>query len=366
MYSSPTLSRYIGRQFVVWFLLLLSIFLGIILLLDIVELMRRAGSKPNITMGLVLEMALLKLPEIGQQVFPFVILFAGMFTFWRLTRSAELVVARAVGVSAWQFLMPVLVAAAVIGVVKVTLINPVGAVFIAKYDHLQSRYLKQRSSSFDISKAGLWLRQTGDGEQYFIHAETVNANTLELRNVTVFLFKDEQTQTYLGRMDAPSATLKNGKWELQDAVIHRPKLDPEQVPTYTIPTELDMETLEGSFAPPDSISFWELPRFIQTLELTGFPATRHRLHYNTLLAQPLLFCSMVLFAAAFSLRLPRRGGAMIAVAGGVLTGFVLFMATDVVKTLGLSETIPVPMAAWMPTGISLLIGIAVLLHLEDG
>ncbi|HYG91441.1 MAG TPA: LPS export ABC transporter permease LptG [Azospirillum sp.] len=364
MHSSATLSRYIGRQFVTWFVLLLLIFLGIILLLDTVELMRRAGSKPNITTGLVLEMALLKLPEIGQQVFPFVILFAGMFTFWRLTRSAELVVARAVGVSAWQFLTPVLVAAAVIGVVKVTLINPVSAVFIAKYDQLQSRYLKLRSSTLDVSKAGLWLRQMGDGEQYFIHAEAVNPNTLELRNVTVFLFKDERN--YLGRVDAPTASLKNAKWELRDALVNRPKHDPEEVGTYTIPTELDMQTIEGSFAPPDSISFWDLPRFIHTLELTGFPATRHRLHYNTLLSQPLLFCAMVLFAAAFSLRLPRRGGTLLMVTGGVLTGFVLFMATDVVKTLGMSETIPVLMAAWIPTGISLLIGIAVLLHLEDG
>jgi lipopolysaccharide export system permease protein len=364
MYSSATLSRYIGRQFVTWFILLLLVFLGIILLLDVVELLRRAGSKPNITLGLVMQMALLKQPEIGQQVFPFVILFAGMFTFWRLTRSAELVVARAVGVSAWQFLMPVLVAAAVIGVVKVTLINPIGAVFIAKYDQLQSRYLKQRGSSFDISKAGLWLRQSSDGEQYFIHAETVNPTSLELRNVIVFLFQGEMT--YTGRVDAPSATLKNRQWELRDAVVTRPKRDPEELPAYTIPTELDMAQIEESFAPPETISFWDLPRFIHTLELTGFPATRHRLHYNALLAQPMLFCAMVLFAAAFSLRMPRRGGALIMVSGGVLTGFVLFMATDIVKTLGMSETIPVMMAAWMPTGIALLIGIAALLHLEDG
>jgi len=74
----------------------------------------------------------------------------------------------------------------------------------------------------------------------------------------------------------------------------------------------------------------------------------------------------VLFAAAFSLHMPRRGGTLIMVSGGVLTGFVLFMATNVVKTLGMSETIPVLMAAWMPTGIALLIGVTALLHLEDG
>lgn len=364
MYSSPTLSRYIGRQFVTWFCLLLAILLSIVLLLDIVELLRRAGTKPNVTFGLVVEMAFLKLPEIGQQMFPFVILFAGMFTFWRLTRSAELVVARAVGVSAWQFLMPVMIAAAAIGVIKVTVINPVGAVFIAKYDQLQDRYLKMRSSTMAISRSGLWLRQINEKEQFFIHAELVNPMTFELSHVIVFQF--DADQQYLGRIDAPTALLKNKQWVLQDAVLNRAKKDPEKLPTYTIPTELDMAAIEESFSPPETISFWDLPRFIQTLETTGFPAIRHRLHYQSLLSQPFLFLAMVLFAAAFSLRLPRRGGTMTMVTGGVLTGFVLFVSTDIIRTFGMSETIPVLMAAWSPAGVSLLLGTAALLHLEDG
>ena len=364
MYSSATLSRYIGRQFVTWFLLLLGILLSIILLLDIVELLRRAGTKPDITFWLVVRMALLKLPEIGQQIFPFVILFSGMFTFWRLTRSAELVVARAVGVSAWQFLMPVLFAAAMIGVFKVAVINPVGAVFIAKYDQMQDRYLKQRTSTLDVSRAGLWLRQQSEGEQFFIHADAVNPTTFELSQVMLLRFDPDMK--YLGRVDAPRAILKEKRWELLNATVNQGRKETETVASYTIPTELDMTTIEESFASPETISFWDLPHFIRTLESTGFTATRHRLHYQSLLSQPLLYFSMVLFAAAFSLRLPRRGGTMTMVTGGVLTGFVLFVLTDVIRTFGMSETIPLMMAAWSPAGISLLLGTAALLHLEDG
>jgi len=57
---------------------------------------------------------------------------------------------------------------------------------------------------------------------------------------------------------------------------------------------------------------------------------------------------------------------LLMVAGGIVTGFVLFLLTDVVLAFGISEIIPVPLAAWAPAGASLLIGIAVLLHLEDG
>lgn len=365
MYSSATLSRYIGRQFLFWFVLLLAVLLGIIFLLDTVELLRRASNKPSVTFGIVLHMAFLKLPEIGQQIFPFVIMFAGMFTFWRLTRSNELVVARAVGVSAWQFLAPVLIVALLIGAVRIMVVNPIGAVFIARYDQMENRYLKLRNSSMDVSRTGLWLRQSDDDGRYFIHAETVQMQTMELSNVTVFLFGDDES-VYRGRVDAPRAVLHGGRWELHDAVIHKPQGDPQMAPIYTVPTEFDMAAIEESYAPPETISFWDLPRFIQVLERSGFPATRHRMHYNALLAQPLLFCSMVLFAAAFSLRMPRRGGTLIMVSAGIVTGFVVFMLTDIIRTFGLSETIPVAMAAWMPAGVTLLLGTAVLLHLEDG
>jgi lipopolysaccharide export system permease protein len=140
----------------------------------------------------------------------------------------------------------------------------------------------------------------------------------------------------------------------------------QKLDSFRIPTELDAATIEESFASPNTVSFWALPRFIDTLEATGFPAIRHRLFFQSLLAQPLLFCAMVLFAAAFSLRMPRRGGTFMILSGGVLTGFVVFIVSDVIRTLGLSETIPVALAAWAPAGIALMLGITALLHLEDG
>ena len=52
------------------------------------------------------------------QILPFAVLLGGIFAFWRLSRSSELVVARAAGISAWQFLaMPVLLAM-LLGIVR--------------------------------------------------------------------------------------------------------------------------------------------------------------------------------------------------------------------------------------------------------
>uniref|UniRef100_UPI003569A07E hypothetical protein n=1 Tax=Azospirillum argentinense TaxID=2970906 RepID=UPI003569A07E len=67
---------------------------------------------------------------------------------------------------------------------------------------------------------------------------------------------------------------------------------------------------------------------------------------------------MVLFAAAFSAAAAARRHTMTMVSGGVLTGFVLFVMTDVIRTFGISETIPLAMAAWSPACVSVLLGTA--------
>ena len=102
-----TLSRYLARVYTLNFLGLTAGLLGIVYLFDTVELLRRASKFSDVPLGLVLQMGLFKLPEVGQLTLPFAVLFSAMMTFWQLTRKHELVIVRAAGLSVWQFLGPV-------------------------------------------------------------------------------------------------------------------------------------------------------------------------------------------------------------------------------------------------------------------
>ncbi len=81
---------------------------------------------------------------------------------------------------------------------------------------------------------------------------------------------------------------------------------------------------------------------------------------------PLLFAAIILLATSFSLRPQRRGRVGLVIFGGVITGFLLYFLSNFVFALGLSGKIPVILSAWTPAGVTLMLGIATLLHLEDG
>ena len=366
MRISGTLSLYIGRHFLLTFIVVFVAFLALVLTFDIVELLRRAASRPDITLSTVLELALLKLPHVGQQMFPFAALFSGMLVFWRLTRSHELMVTRAAGVSAWQFLLPVLVIAFLLGMVKITALSPLSSSMLSRYDRLQASLFEGRYNSLALSESGVWLRQSGPTGQAVIHADGVlqQAFEVDLRNVIVFIY--EGSDKFIRRFDAKVARLEDGFWHLENAWVQSPERQPQFEKEYWLETDLTIAKIQDSFAPPETLSFWSLPEFITNLERAGFTAIRHKLYWHTLLATPFLMCAMVLIAATFTLRHHRWGGTTFIVAGGVLTGFVLYFFSDVVFALGLSDSIPITLAAWTPSGVATLLGVAMLLHLEDG
>jgi lipopolysaccharide export system permease protein len=364
MVRSPTFYAYIVRQFLFWFLAVLLVLSGVIAVFEFVEFVRQVSAIPELPLSLAFTLAAFKLPSSIEILFHFAVLIAAMVTFWRMTRSRELVVARAAGLSAWQFLAPVIVAAMVLGVVKITVVNPISAAMYGRFERLDVDYLGGTGDIMKVAKTGFWLRQKDDNGVAVIHAERVSGNGDQLQNAMFLLLKPDES--YRGRIDGASARLQDGKWLITDAWVMNGNDPPQHVDNTSLPSNLTRNGIQERFASQQTISFWDLPDYVRNLEATGFSSTRYRIAYQSLLSQPLLMAAMILVAAAFSLRPGRRVDTVLMIVGAIVTGFSIFVLGDIVAALGRAGTLPVPMAAWATSGVALLFGIAALLHLEDG
>ncbi len=359
-----TLSRYLARTYTVSFFQLLGIMLGIVYLFDTVELLRRAAKFENVPFTLVLQMGLLKLPDVGQIILPFAILFSALYTFWFLVRRHELVIVRAAGLSVWQFLGPIVGVAMLIGLFHMTIINPIGAMLITRYQMLETAYLQVKENTVSIGEQGLWLRQkTGDGG-VILHAAKVKMPEWQLTDVTAFFF--QRNGDFIKRIDSETAILEPGQWTFHNVTINKSGKPPIAVSQETLATNLTVSEIEDSFSTPEQTPFWTLPSYIRTMEATGFDSRKLRIHFQTLLAEPLLFAAMVILAATVSLRVARFQPTAIMIAGGVVIGFLMFFASSFLKALGASDQIPVLLAAWFPPLIALSLGVSVILTTEDG
>lgn len=377
MTLTPTLSLYVARGFLGATATMLAALTGLVALFDFIELLRRAATRPDVGFDVPATIAALRLPFVALQILPFAILLGGIVAFWRLTRSSELIVARAAGVSAWGFLAGPVLVALLIGGLATAGISPLSSMMLARAERMDQAFLRTGGGLSSLAGGRLWLRQADreldpagvailSGRPAAARPADPRAGPprFELQGVTVWRLSG--TDAPLTRIEAPRAQLHQGHWVLDGAVTFGADRQPGPPARIELPTELTAGRIEDSFASPETLSFWSLPGFIEVLEEAGFSAVRHRIQFQSLLSLPVLAVAMAMLAAGFSMRHNRRGGVGQMIAGGVAAGFALFVVDRISNEFGEAGSLPVVLAAWAPTVAGLLLALALLLHLEDG
>lgn len=336
--------------------------LAAILLIDMVEQMRTVS---DIGMVEALRLTLFKTPMLVEQTLPFVVLAGTMMAIVGLNRSSELVAMRAAGVSAWRFLAPSAFVGAVLGVIAITALNPLGA---ALYKSFEAEKEDARAAfGADAGANGVWIRQGDPEGQVVIHADGVDASGNVLQGATFLFFEvRDDTLRFTRRMRAERAELKRGFWQLTDLVEATPGSRPQRHANLAIPTTLDATELINRFVTPATLSFWELPFFIREARAAGFAPTRYELKWHSLLAYPLLLAVMAGLGAAFSLQLQRLGNTAKWGAMGVGIGLFLFFYSQLAGAFAMTQTVPAVVAAWSAPLAGMFIALAIVAFLEDG
>ncbi|GBR50371.1 transporter YjgP/YjgQ [Neokomagataea thailandica NBRC 106555] len=367
---STTLAIYIARVFTLCTVGTILALTGLVSLFDFIDLLRRVAAHPASPSALALEIALLHIPFYLIYVLPFGILLGGIICFFRLTRSSELIVARAAGISAWQFLASPLACALMMGILTTTAVSSLSSTFYRKAEQLDQTYLRSGGSSLTLKSGSLWLRQADDGlvnhGVAILHGQSVELTHHELILHGVTLFRLDAHDALILRVEAPEASLLNNEWRLPEASELKADHLPTPIGSLSLPSDLTISRIQESFASPDTLSVFALPGFIELMERSGFPSIRHRLHLQSLLALPILAGTMALVSAGFSMRPTRRGGVARMLGSGVAAGFALFTISKVAEKFGESGALPPVLAAWAPTGAGLCLALALLLYMEDG
>lgn len=361
MAITGTLSRYFGMRFLT---AAVATFLGVfalVALVDAIELMRRTADAPNVTVWMVVKTSFFRVPQITERIMPFCVLVGAMSSYLNLSRRLELVVARAAGMSAWQFIMPAVVVALLLGVAATTLYNPFSAALHERAQRLEAEIFGQKQSR---SGGSLWLRQRSPEGQAIVNAENSSNQGLQLTGVTIFTF--DNNGQFRERIEARSAQLLTGNWRLEQVRIHAAGNAPNELASYMLPTYLTPEQVRESLATPETVSFWQLPFYIASAENAGLGAAGYRLQYQKLLSRPFHLAAMVFLAAAVSLRFFRFGGVQKMILSGVAAGFLLYVLSKVTEDMSRAELLHPVTAAWLPALLGTLVGLVALLYQEDG
>src|SRR3978361_2318712 len=160
-----TLGRYFAGRFVVSAVGVFASMFVLLVLIDYIEMVRKTSGLVSASALMVAETSLFRVPQLLEKMMPFCILIGAMTCYLALSRRLELVVARAAGVSAWQFIAPALASALLLGIIATTAYNPVAANLRELSKRMEAELFGSAPGGGIQDAAGFWRKQNNNHGQ---------------------------------------------------------------------------------------------------------------------------------------------------------------------------------------------------------
>ena len=361
------LSRYINKQLIGNFFMVFFAILSVILLFESIEALRKISGHDGISLWFAAQLAITRMSKTTEIVIPFVMMVASMITFWRLSKNNEFVIIRSAGVSMFGFLWPMVIAVFIIGILNVTVLNPITSKLYELHEVLDYRLDTHNPNAVLFSSKGLWIREgLDDGRVFLLQAKSLRQenDAIWMREVSITELngKERTAKNY----EAYFAVLEDNMINLKDVKVIEGGKPVEFLNSYEYQTNINIQRIKENFVEPNAISFWQLPEAIDFYEHAGFSATRLRMRFFGLLVSSFLLVGMMMIAAIFMLQNTMRGAHLLAkVVLGIAIGFLVYFSSQVVYAFGVNGYIPVWLAVSAPTLIILLTSSSMLVSADE-
>jgi LPS export ABC transporter permease LptG/LPS export ABC transporter permease LptF len=340
------LDRYVVKMFVSSFLLVLLSGVSIYIVADLTQQMDDI-LKNKVSSTVVFDYYKYLSMQLAYEISPVAVLVTILVVFGLLSKTNEVVAAKALGVSLYRLALPALVAAATVALLAAVLQLRVLPASNARVAQLRDE-IRGKTGTRTYRRADRqWLFGQGRYIYNYLHYD---AEQKGLQRLQVFEFDDDYQLAR--RFYSNTASFLGDAW----------LFDSGWVRSYKGPSVLDYETFdqpvidyypetpeyfESEFKKPEAMSYTELKEHILEVQASGQAAPELEVELHKKVSFPVVSLIMGLVALPFSFRLGRRG-TLYGVGVGILLGMVFYGVFAFGSTLGETGALPPLVAVWSP------------------
>ncbi len=350
---APILDGYVARLYLRIFGLALVALLGLFEVSNFIDLSDKLF-KGTSTAGMLAEYMWYATPQFLYWCIPLSVLIAGLVTVGILTRTSELVVMRACGISLYRATAPLLVLAVLAS----------GALFLVE-EHVLA-YTNRRAEAirhvirggsprtFDILDRKWVVGRTGEIYNYL----AFDPRRTELSAFSVFRFAPKawrlqsrafyKTVSFSGHATGFEQTVAwQGRegWvrEFDRQVEERSYRPVDRAELFVEPPQYFMTEQTDA----ERMTYGQLKRYIVELRASGIDVTGYEVELHRKVSFPWVTIIMTLMAVPFAVTTGRRG-AMYGIGLGIVLAIVYWITMSVAGAVGASGVVPPLLAAWAP------------------
>jgi lipopolysaccharide export system permease protein len=340
------LTRYVLKQFFAAFILSITAFIALFLIVDIFENIGKFVDNP-VPVSIILAYFLSKIPFMLFISIPLSVMLSALVSIGLMGKNLELVAIRTSGLSHLFIVKPLLIIAIIISFVSFF-----GDEYVVPKANRLTVYLDQVKikkkiieikPEYQLDK--IWVKR--GNTIYYIDRYHPEIEMLE--GITIYKFNDDfQLEK---RFIAEKGYWKGDDWEFHNVIENDfPAFGPFSTEKYEVlslgiaekPEDFKIVFEETT----ENMSYRELSRYIKALKKDGYNASRYKVDLMAKVSYPMVNFILVLLAIPFAIMVGRRGGIASSVVIAFTFAFLYWIVYSTCLSLGHAGTLPPILAAW--------------------
>ncbi|MEY2888380.1 MAG: hypothetical protein RL027_721, partial [Pseudomonadota bacterium] len=329
----------------------------IILLINLLDEFNFFKSKKDLKFIFFLIFTVLKIPNVLINLFPFIVLFAGIVFYLKIYNHNEVISLRVMGYSNIQIILIPALTSFVIGYVIVFLIVPFSSSMLRYYEDLRSEYNETKNLVF-VNETGIWILDKNEKEKNIIRIEKINKDFSVVSQITIYNY--DASNNFIRRIDAAEGTIKDKNWLLSKVniiSINKKNNKDNYLNNYNYTSNVNISELKNVYKNTETTSLLDINKEMLILEDKGYSTIDLRIRYQKLISFPIYLLAMSILSGLMIINLGKTSNYLKYGSYGVIISIIIYFLNDLSITIAKSGIISVDFSVWIPIFLIILINL---------
>ena len=352
-----SINRYIINEYIKSLFVVIAVMLSIILLINLLDEFNFFKSKKDLKFIFFLIFTVLKIPNVLINLFPFIVLFAGIVFYLKIYNHNEVISLRVMGYSNIQIILIPALTSFVIGYVIVFLIVPFSSSMLRYYEDLRSEYNETKNLVF-VNETGIWILDKNEKEKNIIRIEKINKDFSVVSQITIYNY--DASNNFIRRIDAAEGTIKDKNWLLSKVniiSINKKNNKDNYLNNYNYTSNINISELKNVYKNTETTSLLDINKEMLILEDKGYSTIDLRIRYQKLISFPIYLLAMSILSGLMIINLGKTSNYLKYGSYGVIISIIIYFLNDLSITIAKSGIISVDFSVWIPIFLIILINL---------
>ena len=352
-----SINRYIIKEYIKSLFVVIAVMLSIILLINLLDEFNFFKSKKDLKFIFFIIFTILKIPNVLINLFPFIVLFAGIVFYLKIYNHNEVISLRVMGYSNIQIILIPALTSFVIGYVIVFLIVPFSSSMLKYYEKLRSEYNDTKNLVF-VNETGIWILDKNDKDKNIIRIEKINKDFSVVSQITIYNY--DASNNFIKRIDANEAIIKDKNWQLNKVYIitaNKKNNKENYLNNYIYSSNVNINELKNVYKNTETTSLLDINKEMLILEDKGYSTVDLRIRYQKLISFPIYLLAMSILSGLMIINLGKTSNYLKYGSYGVIISIIIYFLNDLSITIAKSGIISVDFSVWIPIFLIILINL---------